>query len=326
MAGTILEVKGLKVYFPVKRGILFKKTVAEVKAVDEVSFAVDDGETVGLVGESGCGKTTTGRAILKLIEPTAGEILYKGKDIAGYTQKEMLPLRREMQMVFQDPYASLNPRMSVLDIITDPLVEHKIITRQEKEEKARMLLEIVGMNPRYMNRFPHEFSGGQRQRIGIARSIALNPKLLICDEPIAALDVSIQAQVINLFQDIQEKFGLSYLFIAHDLSVVRHISDRIIVMYIGKVVEIAEKRELFKNPLHPYTKVLLSSIPTPDPKKERERRRIELEGEIPSPLNKPKGCPFSSRCPYVMDRCREVEPDPINLDGNHVVSCHLYRK
>lgn len=326
MAGTILEVKGLKVYFPVKRGILFKKTVAEVKAVDEISFAVDDGETVGLVGESGCGKTTTGRAILKLIEPTAGEILYKGKDIAGYTQKEMLPLRREMQMVFQDPYASLNPRMSVLDIITDPLVEHKIITRQEKEEKARMLLEIVGMNPRYMNRFPHEFSGGQRQRIGIARSIALNPKLLICDEPIAALDVSIQAQVINLFQDIQEKFGLSYLFIAHDLSVVRHISDRIIVMYIGKVVEIAEKRELFKNPLHPYTKVLLSSIPTPDPKKERERRRIELEGEIPSPLNKPKGCPFSSRCPYVMDRCREVEPDPINLDGNHVVSCHLYRK
>ncbi len=326
MAGTILEVKGLKVYFPVKRGILFKKTVAEVKAVDEVSFAVNDGETVGLVGESGCGKTTTGRAILKLIEPTAGEILYKGKDIAKYTQKEMLPLRREMQMVFQDPYASLNPRMSVMDIITDPLVEHKIITKHEKEERSKVLLETVGMNPRYMNRFPHEFSGGQRQRIGIARSIALNPKLLICDEPIAALDVSIQAQVINLFQDIQEKFGLSYLFIAHDLSVVRHISDRIIVMYIGKVVEIAEKRELFKNPLHPYTQVLLSSIPTPDPKRERERKRIELEGEIPSPLNKPKGCPFSSRCPYAMDRCREEEPDPVHLDGNHIVSCHLYQK
>ncbi len=326
MAGTILEVKGLKVYFPVKRGILFKKTVAEVKAVDEVSFAVNDGETVGLVGESGCGKTTTGRAILKLIEPTAGEILYKGKDIAKYTQKEMLPLRREMQMVFQDPYASLNPRMSVMDIITDPLVEHKIITKHEKEERSKVLLETVGMNPRYMNRFPHEFSGGQRQRIGIARSIALNPKLLICDEPIAALDVSIQAQVINLFQDIQEKFGLSYLFIAHDLSVVRHISDRIIVMYIGKVVEIAEKRELFKNPLHPYTQVLLSSIPTPDPKRERERKRIELEGEIPSPLNKPKGCPFSSRCPYAMDRCREEEPNPVHLDGNHIVSCHLYQK
>ena len=326
MAGTILEVKGLKVYFPVKRGILFKKTVAEVNAVDEVSFAVNDGETVGLVGESGCGKTTTGRAILKLIEPTAGEILYKGKDIAKYTQKEMLPLRREMQMVFQDPYASLNPRMSVMDIITDPLVEHKIITKHEKEERSKVLLETVGMNPRYMNRFPHEFSGGQRQRIGIARSIALNPKLLICDEPIAALDVSIQAQVINLFQDIQEKFGLSYLFIAHDLSVVRHISDRIIVMYIGKVVEIAEKRELFKNPLHPYTQVLLSSIPTPDPKRERERKRIELEGEIPSPLNKPKGCPFSSRCPYAMDRCREEEPNPVHLDGNHIVSCHLYQK
>ena len=321
---TILEVKDLHVHFPVKRGIVFKRTVAEVKAVDGVSFTVRDGETVGLVGESGCGKTTTGRAILKLIEPTSGQILFKGQDISGYTQKQMMPLRHEMQMVFQDPYASLNPRMSVIDIVTDPLIEHKIITRAQKQEKARELLETVGLDPRYMNRFPHEFSGGQRQRIGIARSLALNPKLLICDEPIAALDVSIQAQVINLFQDLQEKLGLSYLFIAHDLSVVRHISDRIVVMYLGKVVEVANKKDLFLNPLHPYTKVLLSSVPTPDPKNERERRRIELSGEVPSPLNKPKGCPFSTRCPNATEKCRENEPSLIEVDKDHSVACSLF--
>ncbi|MBO4393537.1 MAG: dipeptide ABC transporter ATP-binding protein [Spirochaetales bacterium] len=321
---TILEVKDLHVHFPVKRGIIFKRTVAEVKAVDGVSFTVRDGETVGLVGESGCGKTTTGRAILKLIEPTSGQILFKGQDISGYTQKQMMPLRHEMQMVFQDPYASLNPRMSVIDIVTDPLIEHKIITRAQKQEKARELLETVGLDPRYMNRFPHEFSGGQRQRIGIARSLALNPKLLICDEPIAALDVSIQAQVINLFQDLQEKLGLSYLFIAHDLSVVRHISDRIVVMYLGKVVEVANKKDLFLNPLHPYTKVLLSSVPTPDPKNERERRRIELSGEVPSPLNKPKGCPFSTRCPNATEKCRENEPSLIEVDKDHSVACSLF--
>ena len=321
---TILQVRDLHVHFPVKRGIIIKKTVAEVKAVDGISLDVRDGETVGLVGESGCGKTTTGRAILKLIEPTSGQIIYKGEDISSYTQKQMLPLRHEMQMVFQDPYASLNPRMSVIDIVTDPLLEHKIITRDEKQQKATELLETVGLDPRYMNRFPHEFSGGQRQRIGIARSLALNPKILICDEPIAALDVSIQAQVINLFQDLQEKLGLSYIFIAHDLSVVRHISDRIIVMYLGKIVETASKRDLFKNPLHPYTKVLLSSVPSPDPALERERRRIELTGEVPSPLNKPKGCPFSTRCPDATEHCREVEPPVTEVENGHTVACHKF--
>lgn len=323
---TLLRVQDLHVHFPVKRGIILKKTVAEVKAVDGVSFDVHDGETVGLVGESGCGKTTTGRAILKLIEPTDGKILYNGEDISGYSQKEMLPLRHEMQMVFQDPYASLNPRMSVIDIVTDPLIEHKIITRGQRQEKATELLETVGLDPRYMNRFPHEFSGGQRQRVGIARSLALNPRLLICDEPIAALDVSIQAQVINLFQDLQEKLGLSYVFIAHDLSVVRHISDRIIVMYLGKIVETADKRDLFKNPLHPYTKVLLSSVPTPDPANERTRRRIELAGEVPSPLNKPRGCPFSTRCPAAFDICRKVEPGTVHVSDSHTVACHLFEK
>ena len=320
----ILEVKDLHVHFPVKRGILVKKTVAEVKAVDGVSFELFDGETLGLVGEAGCGKTTTGRAILKLIEPTSGQIIYQGEDISQYTPQQMLPLRHEMQMVFQDPYASLNPRMSVLDIVTDPLIEHKVIPRDQKHAKAVELLEMVGLDPRYLNRFPHEFSGGQRQRIGIARSLALSPKVLICDEPIAALDVSVQAQVINLFQDLQEKLGLSYLFIAHDLSVVRHISDRIVVMYLGKIVESATKRDLFKNPLHPYTKVLLSSVPTPDPAQERVRRRIELQGEIPSPLNKPKGCPFVTRCPRAMEKCREEEPATIDMGFHHTVSCHLY--
>ena len=322
---VLLEVKDLHVHFPVRRGILFKKTVAEVKAVDGISFNVHAGETVGLVGESGCGKTTPGRAILKLIEPTSGSIVYKGQDISGFSQKEMLPLRHEMQMVFQDPYASLNPRMCVMDIVTDPLIEHKVITHSQKEDTARKLLEIVGLDPRYMNRFPHEFSGGQRQRIGIARSLSLNPRFMVCDEPIAALDVSIQAQVINLFQDLQEKMGLAYLFIAHDLSVVRHISDRIAVMYIGKIVETAEKHDLFKNPMHPYTKVLLSSVPTPDPANERRRRRIELVGEIPSPLNKPKGCPFCTRCPNAMDVCKVEEPSMIDVGDGHQVACHLIK-
>jgi oligopeptide transport system ATP-binding protein len=323
---ALLDVKNLHVHFPVRRGIVFKKTVSTVKAVDGVSFSIRQGETVGLVGESGCGKTTTGRAILKLVEPTSGQVVFDGEDITGYSQKEMLRLRRQMQMVFQDPYASLNPRMSVVDIITDPLVEHKLIKPADKREKATELLELVGMDPRYQNRFPHEFSGGQRQRIGIARSLALNPRFLVCDEPIAALDVSIQAQVINLFQDLQEKLGLSYLFIAHDLSVVRHISNRIVVMYLGKIVEIADKRQLFQNPLHPYTKVLLSSVPTADPKNERVRRRIELEGEVPSPLNKPSGCPFSTRCPYATRLCHEQEPMVESVGENHEVACHLYKE
>jgi oligopeptide transport system ATP-binding protein len=323
---VLLDVKNLHVHFPVRRGIVFKKTVSSVKAVDGVSFSIRQGEAVGLVGESGCGKTTTGRAILKLVEPTSGQVIFDGEDITSYSQKEMLRLRRQMQMVFQDPYASLNPRMSVFDIITDPLIEHKLIKPADKREKATELLELVGMDPRYQNRFPHEFSGGQRQRIGIARSLALNPRFLVCDEPIAALDVSIQAQVINLFQDLQEKLGLSYLFIAHDLSVVRHISNRIVVMYLGKIVEIADKRELFQNPLHPYTKVLLSSVPTADPRNERVRRRIELEGEVPSPLNKPSGCPFSTRCPYATRLCHEQEPMVAAVGENHEVACHLYKE
>jgi oligopeptide transport system ATP-binding protein len=320
----LLKVENLHVHFPVKKGILIKKTVAVIKAVDGVSFSLNAGETLGLVGESGCGKTTTGRAILKLIEPTSGNIIYKGNNIATYSQKEMMPLRREMQMVFQDPYASLNPRMPIIDIVTDPLIEHHIITNNQKQEKATQLLETVGLDPRYMNRFPHEFSGGQRQRIGIARSLALNPKLLICDEPIAALDVSIQAQVINLLQDLQEQMGLSYLFIAHDLSVVRHISDRIVVMYLGKIMETATKKELFMNPLHPYTKVLLSSVPTADPINERKRKRIELVGEIPSPLNKPKGCSFSTRCPFAKTICHQIEPKTVSITQDHSVACHLY--
>ena len=323
---NILSVRNLHVHFPVRRGIVFQRTAAVVRAVDGVSFDVPRGKTVGLVGESGCGKTTVSRAVLRLIPLTEGNILFEGTDIAGYSEKQMLPLRREMQMVFQDPYASLNPRMSVLDIVTDPMIEHHLIGREQRQEKAAELLETVGLDPRYLNRFPHEFSGGQRQRIGIARSLSLGPKLLICDEPIAALDVGIQAQVINLFQDLQEKRNLTYLFIAHDLSVVRHISDRILVMYLGKIVEMAETEELFARPLHPYTRVLLSSVPVPDPQKERERRRIELKGEVPSPLNKPKGCAFHPRCPRAAACCRESEPEMKDLGGGHAVACHLIQE
>ena len=320
----LLEVQDLHVYFPVRRGIIFKKVVAEIKAVDGVSFAVAKGETVGLVGESGCGKTTTGRAILKLVESTKGNIKYNGEELSGYSQKEMLPLRHKMQMVFQDPYASLNPRMSVVDIVTSALIEHKLITRNQRQTKATELLEMVGLDPRYMNRFPHEFSGGQRQRIGIARALALNPQLLICDEPIAALDVSIQAQILNLFKDLQEQLSLSYIFITHDLSVVRHVSDHILVMYLGKIVESGDRKMLFKNPLHPYTRVLLSSVPKPDPVYERNRKRIELTGEVPSPLNKPKGCSFSTRCPNALPICSEHVPETVKINESQAVACHLY--
>ncbi|MDL2229457.1 dipeptide ABC transporter ATP-binding protein [Treponema sp. OttesenSCG-928-L16] len=320
---NILEVRDLHVHFPVMQGIIFKRKVNEVRAVDGVSFTVRNGETLGLVGESGCGKTTTGRAVLKLIDATAGSVCFDGRDITGLGKKEMRPLRRKMQMIFQDPYASLNPRQPVVDIIGDPIMEHKLASRPERQDRVRQLMEMVGLDPRFMNRFPHEFSGGQRQRIGIARSLALEPRFIVCDEPIAALDVSIQAQVINLLQDLQEELGLSYLFIAHDLSVVRHISDRVIVMYLGKIVEIAEKEELFSRPLHPYSQVLLSAVPVPDPVKERAHKRILLKGEIPSPLNKPKGCPFSTRCSYVKDICKREDPPLQSVSADHEAACHL---
>lgn len=318
---VLLSVEGLKVYFPIRKGILFKKKVGDVKAVDGVDFSIRPNETFGLVGESGCGKSTTGRAILRLIESTEGSIIYNGTNITELSSKEMRPLRKELQMIFQDPYASLNPRQPVIDIISDPLIAHGMISKNEKQDKVQYLMELVGLNPRFMNRFPHEFSGGQRQRIGIARSLALDSKFIVCDEPIAALDVSIQAQVINLLQDIQEKLELTFLFIAHDLSVVRHISDRIAVMYLGKIVEKADKKELFKNPLHTYTKALLSAVPIPNPEKERSRKRIVNEGEVPSPINKPSGCAFSTRCPFADERCRTEEPELREITEGHWVSC-----
>ena len=318
---ALIKVEGLKVHFPIREGIIRKKQVGVVKAVDGLDFTIRPHETFGLVGESGCGKSTTGRAILRLIESTEGNVHYNGTNLSELSMKEMMPLRKDLQMIFQDPYASLNPRQPVIDIISDPLLAHSLITKKEKQDKVAELMELVGLNPRFMNRFPHEFSGGQRQRIGIARSLALNAKFIVCDEPIAALDVSIQAQVINLLQDIQEKLGLTYLFIAHDLSVVRHISDRIAVMYLGKIVELATKKELFRNPQHMYTKSLLSAVPIPNPAKERGRKRIITEGEVPSPLHKPTGCAFCTRCLHASDICREQEPPLVEISQDHWVGC-----
>jgi oligopeptide/dipeptide ABC transporter ATP-binding protein len=328
MAGTqneiLLEVRNLKKYFPVRRGVL-RRVVAHVKAVDGISFFIRQGETLGLVGESGCGKTTAGRTILRLIDPTDGSILFRNNgdavDIAKLSNRALKPLRRQMQIIFQDPYSSLNPRMTIGDIIGEPLVVHRMGTPAEREARVKELLEAVGLNPQYMKRYPHEFSGGQRQRIGIARALALGPKLIICDEPVSALDVSIQAQVINLLEDLQKEFGLTYLFIAHDLSVVRHISDRVAVMYLGKIVEMAETEELFRNPKHPYTEALLSAVPVPDPDYQRER--IILKGDVPSPVNPPSGCYFHPRCPYAQPICKEQEPAFVNIGGEHFASCHF---
>jgi oligopeptide/dipeptide ABC transporter ATP-binding protein len=321
---VLLDVRDLKKYFPVKRGI-FRRTVAHVKAVDGVSFFIQEGETLGLVGESGCGKTTTGRVILRLIDPTAGQVLWhrdgRQIDLARLRPRELKPLRREMQIIFQDPYSSLNPRMTIGDIIAEPLVVHNVARGKEREARVKELLEAVGLNPGYMKRYPHEFSGGQRQRIGIARALALDPKLIICDEPISALDVSIQAQVINLLQDLQKEFKLTYLFIAHDLSVVRHISDRIAVMYLGKIVEMAETETLFTSPKHPYTEALLSAVPVPDP--EFHRERIILKGDVPSPVNPPAGCRFHPRCPYAQAICSQQVPGLTDVGGGHFASCHF---
>src|SRR5256885_7421497 len=309
MAETpLLEVKHLKKYFPIKGGV-FSKTIGYVYAVDDVNFTIARGETLGLVGESGCGKSTTGRTILRLIEPTDGELYFEGQDITKLEKSAMRALRREMQIIFQDPYASLNPRMTVGSIIGEPLEIHKIAKGSEKEERVASLLQKVGLRAEDMRKYPHEFSGGQRQRIGIARALALNPKLIVCDEPVSALDVSIQAQVINLLEDLQAEFSLTYLFIAHDLSVVRHISDRVMVMYLGKIVELADRKTLYDDPLHPYTRALLSAVPIPHPELEARRGHLGLRGEGPSPLRPPSGCVFHPRCPIAVDRCPQIVPE-----------------
>lgn len=320
---TLIEIKNLKKYFPVKKGLL-GRTAAYVKAVDDVSFTINKGETLGLVGESGCGKTTTGRTIIKLYEPTGGEIIYDGVNIAKFNEREMAPYRRKMQMIFQDPYASLNPRMTVGDIIGEPIEVHKLMGKQEAKERVQYLLERVGLNSEHANRYPHEFSGGQRQRIGIARALAVQPEFIICDEPISALDVSIQAQVVNMLEDLQADMGLTYLFVAHDLSMVKHISTRIGVMYLGQMVELAESNELYSKPLHPYTQALLSAIPIPDPDEAAAKKRIVLEGEIPSPIDPPAGCRFRGRCKYATAKCAEVTPTLKEVAPGHQVACHLY--
>jgi len=318
----LLEVKNLKKYFPVKAGV-FRKTVGYLKAVDDISFYIKEKETLGLVGESGCGKSTTGLIILRLEEPTAGEVRFAGKDVFNLNKKELKRIRRDMQIIFQDPYSSLNPRMMVADIVGEPLNVHNLVrNKKEKNEKVRELLESVGLTAEQMKRYPHEFSGGQRQRIGIARALAVNPKLIIADEPVSALDVSIQAQVINILQDLQRDLGLTYLFIAHDLSVVKHISDRVAVMYLGRIVEIARKKALFSNPLHFYTQSLMSAIPVPNPI--YKKKRIILEGDVPSSVNLPAGCRFHPRCPKAIDICREKEPVLKDYDScGHYVACYL---
>lgn len=321
---TLLDVKDLVMHFPLTQGIIFQRKVGAVQAVDGISFSMRKGETLGLVGESGCGKSTTGRAILQLYKPTAGNVVFRGQDLTTLDGGEMRKMRRYLQMIFQDPYASLNPRMTVGNIIAEPMQIHNLAPKNERNQRVQDLLETVGLNPYFANRYPHEFSGGQRQRIGVARALAANPEFIVADEPVSALDVSIQAQIINLLEDLQEQFNLTYLFIAHDLSVVRHISDRVAVMYLGKMVELATRDELYENPLHPYTKALLSAVPIPDPVIEKKRERIILTGDVPSPINPPSGCHFHTRCPYVMDVCKIDEPAFADQGGGHFVACHLY--
>ncbi|HIM79400.1 MAG TPA: dipeptide ABC transporter ATP-binding protein [Dehalococcoidia bacterium] len=320
----LLEVKNLKMYFPVGGGFLSRKPVGYVKAVDDVSFTVKRGETLGLVGESGCGKTTTGRCILQLYKPTAGQVIFDGQDLTELNSKRMRAIRREMQVIFQDPYSSLNPRMTAGNIIGEPLIVHGLVSgKQEYREKVSELLTNVGLNPYMADRFPHEFSGGQRQRIGVARALSVSPSFIVADEPVSALDVSIQAQIINLLEDLQEQFNLTYLFIAHDLSVVRHISDRVGVMYLGHLVEMADRNEIYRNPLHPYTKALLSAVPIPDPVLDAERERVMLSGEVPSPLNPPSGCVFHPRCPVANNECSRVFPELREVESKHDVACIL---
>jgi len=319
----LVEVRNLKKYFPITQGLLFQRHTGDVKAVDDVSFDILNGETLGLVGETGCGKTTVGRTMLQLYEPTAGKIIFDGQDLTNLRENEMRRIRSRMQMIFQDPYASLNPRMTVGSIISAPLDVHGYGKGVKKRDRIQELLEIVGLNPDFVNRYPHEFSGGQRQRIGIARALALNPDLVICDEPISSLDVSIQAQVVNLLGKLQKQFGLTYLFIAHDLSMVRHISDRMAVMYLGKIVELADRNEIYLNSLHPYTQALMSAVPVPDPDAAADRKRTILQGDIPSPANPPVGCNFNTRCPVAKDICFQDDPEYREIKESHWVACHF---
>ncbi len=335
LAENLVDVRRMKMYFPVTAGVMIQRKIADVKAVDDISFTIKHGETLGMVGESGCGKTTTGRCVLQLYRPTSGEVYFEGQDITKIKGRELRAMRRRMQIIFQDPYSSLNPRMTCGSIIGEPLIIHGLVkSKQEYREQVAELLSVVGLNPYMTDRYPHEFSGGQRQRIGVARALAMRPSFIVCDEPVSALDVSIQAQVINLLQDLQKQFNLTYLFIAHDLSVVRHISDRIAVMYLGHIVEIADRNELYENPLHPYTKALLSAVPIPDPLVEAQRERVLLIGDVPSPLRPPPGCVFHTRCPIAVDECGKPDvlrnhhlgnpegfPDLRDVGNGHFVAC-----
>lgn len=319
----LVRVENLKKHFPISRGIIFSREVGSVKAVDDVSFAIKRGETLGLVGESGCGKSTTGRAVLQLHKPTAGHVYYEDTDLTTLSEEGLRQLRPKIQMIFQDSIASLNPRHSVAKIVGEPMKIHGVATDREIRDRVVHLLELVGLKSTWMNRFPHEFSGGQRQRINIARALALNPNFVVCDEPISALDVSIQAQVVNLLKELQKELGLTYLFIAHDLSMVRHISNRVAVMYLGKVMELTDRKTLFSMPLHPYTQSLISAVPLPNPKLERQRKRIILQGEVPSPSNAPKGCVFNTRCPLAYEECFKITPVYREIKPDHFVACHL---
>ncbi len=319
---VLLEVKNLKKYFKIDKGFI-KKKISYVQAVDDISFKIFRGETLGLVGESGCGKSTTGRTLIRLYEPTDGDIIFDGAEIGRMNESQLKPFRKRIQMIFQDPYASLNTRMTVGDIIGEPLDIHNLASGKERQERIYELLERVGLSKMHASRYPHEFSGGQRQRIGIARALAVKPEFIICDEPISALDVSIQAQVVNMLEDLQKEFGLTYLFIAHDLSMVKHISDRIGVMYLGKMMELSDSGSLYEKPLHPYTQALLSAIPIPDPEKTRAKQRVILEGDVPSPINPPSGCRFRTRCIYAMDVCSEIVPELKEVNPGHFVACHL---
>ncbi len=323
MAEALLEIKNLKMHFPVYKGALFKKEVNRVKAVDGLTFNIYKGETLGLVGESGCGKSTTGRAIIQLYRPTEGEVRLRGQNLCELSKRELHPLRRDLQMIFQDPYASLNPRMTVGDTIGEPLKVHGLASGNELRRKVQDLMDTVGLDPRFIRRYPHEFSGGQRQRIGIARALASEPSFIVCDEPVSALDVSIQAQVINLLEDLQAEMGLTYLFIAHDLAAVRQISDRIAVMYLGHLAELANGQDIYERPVHPYTQALISAVPIPDPEIESKRERIVLTGDVPSPLDPPSGCVFHTRCPFAYERCKKEVPEFVEVDDDHYVACHL---
>ena len=318
----LLNVQHLKMYFPITSGLLLQRQVGEVKAVDDISFGIERGETFGLVGESGCGKTTTGRCILRLLRPTSGEIYFEAQEMGNLDNSSLRSLRKQMQIIFQDPYSSLNPRMTAGSIIGEPLIIHKLVSdKREYRERIGHLLDLVGLNPHMADRYPHEFSGGQRQRIGVARALAVEPSFIVCDEPVSSLDVSIQAQTINLLGELQDQFALTYLFISHDLSVVRHISDRVAVMYLGRIMEMADEQDLYRNPLHPYTRALLSAVPIPDPKAEAQRQRVILSGDVPGPANPPSGCVFRTRCPMAIDRCAEEVPDMRDFGGGHHVAC-----